>query len=502
LKFILGYDIIIDASLSYDQGILQTSGIDSNLNFTWICPDLISSACINQHTSILKLSPNETSNLISDIVNSKSYNFILIISKDIRTATTNFSVVITKPENTNSTNGSSIDLSQLIQIYTAVVTNEFILFNLTFLANINNLSYHWTISGINDANYINGRNQQQLKVQSSGLSVGINLITLDITSNNTITTIYYNYTKSSPPYGGNCIVNPNIGISMNTTFNFIANNWQSINQPLKYEFNSINSLGISIPLTSDFIYNNTYSSSFIPSGNNYSLVISDSSGLTTITYCDLTVKPNNDSQQLDALLNTKDPSQALLSLEVYTSSTTNLSSNFVNKSLSILTNILNSNNNVDVNTVISQATLITTSNVNLSSDVKKQMNNIISGCIQNLGNIQDKSTINAMTNLIGNYIGSTLIDNSSPSNSNTNSSNNNNQNSNVVNSTPPVYDVDEVKSAINLVDTMNEKLLSNMLIGETNTVKYGSIVSSLAKLNEQSGSDLSVEDSNGNKFIN
>ena len=106
--------------------------------------------------------------------------------------------------------------------------------------------------------------------------------------------VYFNsqfiYTLK-PPSGGTCSVSPNKGTYMQTTITFTANNWVTLNSPIKYRFLYLNDKNLKIDFSSGYIYVDTFTSNSIPVATAYYMEVTDFAGFQTTITCDLVIQP-------------------------------------------------------------------------------------------------------------------------------------------------------------------------------------------------------------------
>jgi hypothetical protein len=446
--------------------ISSTSQQDSDMNFTWICPNLINNFCQNQHNSTLTLAYDQYKDLVSDSNNNETLleEFTLILSKDNRQAEKSFNITILV--------SNSNDLKDKIMItqLTNGANQEDIIFSIVILdnnLNISDYNFTWTILNLDGNSYLNGRNENTLRISYDDLSNNQNVIELYINNKNNSenATIQYIYNKTPPPYNGICTVTPSIGISYETNFTFDTKGWISDNLPLVYEIIFIDSNGFEFPLTNGYSMSTNFTSNLIPPGNNFILKIKDSSGL--ISYSTFNVQVNNNPNNYtfnDYIQNVLDPNQMNLALKVYIANFGMNHTNVVNYSISLLNESLNNNinNNIYNSVAIKEnfQRIISLSSDILSQKLSSTQNSLMQNLVENIViNIQQnmnqnkESIMNNQTDISKVYylIDQLITQSVSPS-----------ENDLGFNQ----YDLDQVLNAMNLLDIFTDLVLDNISSGQ------------------------------------
>lgn len=379
--FTFGADIKIDASLSFDEGLISGS-ISFNINdpllqFKWQCSQNLQSICdlsenqnilvlnYKHYNEILLTSFKQNNNNNNSNTNSKSIseNIVLVLNKDTRNATLLFNFTL----NINDYNSDQSKTNIMISNYENMISivpnsrgmkNEDLILTIQFLndnLNYSMFSYLWTLNNLQSQNvYLNGRTQKSLRIKHDYLNVGVNNIKLQFTeinnnnNNNNNSSVSgggsssYNYTKNyvyiknTSPYGGSCIVSPQIGYSLQTTFEFSCSGWISSNLPLTYNYYFTVS-NVNISLTNEDLLTGKLTTVLLPVTNKIYLDVMDSTGLITTTICNvnvLQIENGNNTFNFNKLLSTiNNNSQKLLAFQVYYSNlntNTNKNKNNIN----------------------------------------------------------------------------------------------------------------------------------------------------------------------------
>jgi len=288
--------MVLDASLSYDEALIADPSVNNDplLNFTWICPNQINNFCKDVKSNTLKVTPDRLSLLRDNSSNAfdiTKFTFGLILSKQSRSVGTNFTVTISKELKSNSD-------SLMIIPSSLGLKNEDVLFCCKFIdTTIDPLSfsYMWTVGEIDSTfdSYKNGRNQNCLLISPQDLIIGRNSINVQVSSNTTILTKTYFFTRSVPPLGGSCsVLATGSGNSSVTNFKFSAVKWTTKNPPLLYKFFYYNSLNLTIDVNkySDIPL---YTSTFISPGKEFYVSVMDLIGLYSTYLCNYTQTNTN-----------------------------------------------------------------------------------------------------------------------------------------------------------------------------------------------------------------
>lgn len=360
LSFSYGFDVIIDGSLSFDEGLIQ-GAISSNIKdplllYSWICPGVLEDVCRNNKNNTLTISEINYSALFFNNPKLSAINVdvTLQLNKNSRTNSLNFHFTIVKSNTTAFSSSQTIPTDQLnksnnnlqssndpkvIDVITNYANSIVILPNsrgmknedlilsvklLDVSLNYNAFKYLWTVNNIEiDSYYLNGRQESNLRIKNNNLPVGKSEITLIIThiESNIQFSKSYIYFKDQPPYGGSCNVSPTLGNSLQTDFIFSGDSWISSNLPLSYNFYFCNNNNINISLSSSPLMSPIYSSKILPVGSKYYLDVMDSNGLISTAVCNINVLKNTqNSYNLQSLISTiSDSTIQLLAIETYRS---------------------------------------------------------------------------------------------------------------------------------------------------------------------------------------
>jgi hypothetical protein len=79
-------------------------------------------------------------------------------------------------------------------------------------------------------------------------------LTCEVPSSPSRATASINIVVNSPPQPGNFYVKPNTGVELSQKFTFIAENWQSVNLPISYQFGYVSSTNLNIVLRSNCLF--------------------------------------------------------------------------------------------------------------------------------------------------------------------------------------------------------------------------------------------------------
>ena len=278
---------------------------DSSLLFSWKCPIDFKSLCQkysesnnNNFKFIIKYS--DYKDIIKTPEDKIKYDIILTIKKDTRIATGIFSINLINLNklNKNEENENHLDNKFLIQQGQIIYSNLlFVLISLDPKINFLDYNYFWSIPFFKDKiQYLNGQKERELRVKLSDLFVGENKINLIITNktNNKKYEISYIYYKYFQPFGGNCNVLPQVGISLLTNFTFTVSDWKSDSNKLLYKIKYLNKNDIYFDLTNGGFSNNNFTTNVLPVSKNFILEIIDSKGLSTIVNCNANVNINKE----------------------------------------------------------------------------------------------------------------------------------------------------------------------------------------------------------------
>ena len=398
------------------------------------------------------------------------FNFALTLQKGTRNATTKFNIKLS--------DSNDDDYFQISPISRGMETD--IIFEIKFnnsTINILDYTYLWTIDFFVDSNYLNGKNQNILKVSSNDLHQNTS-INMKIAKGSFSFSKTYQYINGQPPYGGACNVSPSKGESLVTTFIFIASNWKTANEPLSYGFFYKNSQGNEIQLRK-FTSENTFVSNFIPVGNSFSSKIQDSKGNLATSICYVTVVQNSTKIDLKLIMSKiQDVDSKLQFLETYSSSNAHLDDSFIQDSLSTLKLAFSSNpdfkNNEDK--YLSQMQKI--SNLN-STKYFENLKNLLTNMIDNSADLaKDTKKIGVLNNIINNIYPDI------PTNVNNNTHNN--------------YNLTQVRIADAILDKLNTKVLTNLINGQQIKVNTDKFVNLVGKISVNSLNQLNILDDGTN----
>ena len=496
LIFKYGFDIIIDAKLSYDEGF-DLKVIDNNLKFTWKCSGIFTFICANTTTNTLKIKFQEYNYLIKDLISIKTFEIELNLEKDIRSASKKFNFYLEPIEkkniinNNNENNNTPIlkkeekNLSELITITPFIIKGtEFIIFKSNFVSEeyiISDYKYKWTISNFkDDLKYLNSRQESNLKISRNDLLLGFNNILLEIFNPNQNITFrkILNYLKPIPPYGGNCRVNPPNGIFGKDIFEFTFSGWISESLPLiykvKYLDNKNNYIDVSLGGVTG-LNEIKMTSKALPVGENFALEVSDNSDYKTIIPCQLKVISNKELTKLeDFMTNVFDPLEKQLYLESYKS---NLEAKLKS----------NSNNNPNANTNINTKSNITpysSTNPNSINNPKPKNSSSSPSTDNSSYSPNPNNNSNSSTNPK-----STINPSSSPnqsSNDNTNTISDKNTNNNLNSKENIISNNDEINPNPEIIS------LNDMIIGNTYYLLTSTESKSISELQDMSSSLLTI----------
>lgn len=180
IRFLYGYDILIDASNSIDEANLRSKRKidDPLLLFSWECPQIFASLCEKLNTPRKKnskflLKYSDYKNLLKIPDNDIEFEIKLKLQKDDRDAEKSLKFILKKPieitekkseNNTEADNKiEEIDLTQLIVIESEFLGATDILFNSTLIdpnLDMKNYKYNWNIPHFrSNSQYLNGRKE-------------------------------------------------------------------------------------------------------------------------------------------------------------------------------------------------------------------------------------------------------------------------------------------------------------------------------------------------------
>lgn len=332
------YDIVLDASLSSDEGTLRSNISvisDPLLNFSWECPTTLRELCLQYEVpkaenKILTIKASQYSKIFLNPINDISMQFSLKLNKDKRQTQKTYALTLKKPSLVTNLNNPFIPISgtnateTALQVSTSNLNNEEnsiaeiditdfiaieqvkfglidIILKVVFLnptLTYNNFQYQWNVLHYRQqSQYLNGRNEINLRILYNDLLVGTNKIELKVTSHSSNKQYLksYEYEKGVPPYGGNIITTPSWGYSLSTEFKFYISNWKSNSLPLIYKIKYLNANNILIDLTSGGFSSNVYISNQIPEEKIFYLEVIDNQGLNTLISFNLKVDPNKNA---------------------------------------------------------------------------------------------------------------------------------------------------------------------------------------------------------------
>lgn len=269
-----------------------------------------------------------------------------------------------------------------------------IIFEVSYLdknLNVLDFTYFWIVRHFNkDIQYINSRKEINLKVLNEDLLTGDNLIMIEVTDKTGKTySKSYTYEKGKAPYGGNCVVSPNSGISMKTDFKFTLSGWISTSEPLIYKIKYLNSEKIFIDISKGGFSDSTWQTNMVPAADKFVVEIIDASGKSTTAPCSLKVKSNSELEPLETYLEKDfDPINRLLIVDIYKSnkkrdSESDLSIN--DKALDMIGYYL-SNPGDDIQLELENiiAKLLEISNQNFTKEKLEIVNNTIQTILENI----------------------------------------------------------------------------------------------------------------------
>ena len=257
------------------------------------------------------------------------------LQKDRRKAEKSLKFLLKKPieipveksgENSTKVNKEEeeIDLTQLI-----VIENEFMgITDLIFKSSLLDPSidmlkykYEWNIPHFkSNVQYLNGKNEINLRIKYSDLLHGINKIDFTIINPETKKEFYktIGLEKGLPPYGGSCFVSPSLGFSLLTEFTFIISDWKSSAMPLFYKIKYLNINNIPVDISNGGFVGSKFTTNTLPVANSFILEITDNQGISKTSLCNVNVKINKNIKEIDFYTkNIFDIPQKLLMNEIY-----------------------------------------------------------------------------------------------------------------------------------------------------------------------------------------
>jgi len=349
LIFIYGYDIILDASLSKDEKLMrakQSYKLDLELLFAWECPLFFKNICIrfsefSNNNKKLTLRFSDYQALINTPTNQKEdFEFILKLKKNNRFNSKSFIVSIQKPKaNFNNNyenkindtisiqNPLSGNIEDLLFIDYRLSKSEDIFFELKSFddsINYSSISITWLVQHFSNKDlYLNGQNENLLRIKIFDLLIGNNEIICEIT--NIFTSQIFRklliYNVDRNPYGGNCLVSPNLGISMSTNFTIIQEGWKGGAMPLLFKVKCRTNSNIFLDISNGGFFSQTFNLNKLPEGNNnIFLEVSDQQGRFVLFPCLVKVKHNDNQQSIENYItNINNISQKMIIMDIFTS---------------------------------------------------------------------------------------------------------------------------------------------------------------------------------------
>jgi len=298
--------------------------------FTWKCPPEFKTLCSSTTSSSLSLKAADYSSIIPIPTDNDSYEIEIGLKKDRRIASSIIKLSLKKPLKP-ALEGAAIDLAALIVIspFSRGGSPE-LLVGVSYLdktLNILDYTYYWTVYHFkNEAQYLNGRKEPNLKVLNEELLTGDNVFTIIVTDKTGKTySKNYSYEKGRAPYGGSCVVSPSNGISMQTNFKFGISGWITNSEPMIYRIKYLNKDNVYIDISKGGFPDATWTTNMIPVAKDFIVEVIDSSGLSSNSPCSLKVKSNPVILSLESYLDGEfDPNNRLLLVEIYKSNKENL----------------------------------------------------------------------------------------------------------------------------------------------------------------------------------
>jgi len=323
----------------------QSYNNDLQLLYAWECPSLFKDICKQYNefsidNKILNLKFKDYKTVIQIPTNEREiFEFLLKLKKNTRSNGKSLSITIQKPKTdfinkfeniyNSTTNDQTMILENIKQsLYIDYKTSksEDIFFELKSLNNLidfSSISLIWIIPHFKDQTlYLNGQNEIQLRIKLSNLLIGNNEIICDITNIKTNQTFkkIYNFSVERNPYGGNCLVSPNSGISMYTNFTITQEGWKGGSLPLLFKIMCKTNSNILIDLTNGGFFTQSFSINNLPEGNNIIfLEVSDNQGKSVLAPCPLKINKNNSKPPIETYLeNLNDITRKMVLFDIYT----------------------------------------------------------------------------------------------------------------------------------------------------------------------------------------
>ena len=326
----VGEQLLIDASNSYDENILNRKGKFAGLVYQWTCiqiDPIFASDCSN---ILSNRSISDTGSYMAYYKNEaivKIQLTILDVSR-VRSAVSDVAVNIiskTSPLVTNlvsKTNSFNVNSNSELQLIGSINTPIGMFGNATWSIGEDNY-FDLELAALSPVNtYFNRASPYFAPIVT--MTIGANtlptgsLLTFILTSSVhyqgklVVSSAYLTVSINSPPRSGKFIVKPSYGSELIDPFNFIAQNWLGDNLPLTYQFVYQSAANNSITVLSRS--EKTYGVSSLPAGlssDNYMLTCRlvvydflDSSGRSEYLVHVTKVKPMNATQTFD-YVNTK-----------------------------------------------------------------------------------------------------------------------------------------------------------------------------------------------------
>lgn len=309
LVFVNGYDIVIDASLSFDNISAKKQLLKDQykpLEFLWEC-NFADDICKTNKSKIFQLKYSDYKKFINDKIDNELEVYLTasILSK-IEKKTLKIKVLKNSKE---STLAQKINIENLFYLSINHLTGSFISYFLVKVHDenieLNDYKFYWSVEHIGgEALYLNGRVEPSLKINTHDLLIGENKIIVRIEDKKTSNFFYKSikYMRPKAPYGGNCIASPNFGYSLETEINFDISGWKFDSSPLTYNLKYLDSDNILINLLAESSLADKFSLKFLPASHDFFIEISDGVGLLTLYKIDLNIKPCRDIKIVDGLL--------------------------------------------------------------------------------------------------------------------------------------------------------------------------------------------------------
>jgi len=367
--------------------------------------------------------------LIKAPITQDNYDFILNVFKDQRSANKKITLILKKPliTNTLTSNPSTIslnepkkeeeeiDLTDLIVIEQISIGKLDITFQVSLLdpkIDMQKYQYTWTVKHFtSDEQYINGKNEINLRVKISDLLNGVNKIDFKITNPKSKKEYFksYDYEKNLPPSGGNCQVSPVTGFSLSTDFTFKFENWKSKSLPLLYKIKYQNNNKILVDISDGGVSENKFSSNTLPFTEKFILEIIDTQGLSAEISCNVKVKKNQNLPEIQSFLEQFfDTSKKLMMMDIYQ---TNKNSNdmdpaMLNNAIDMVDNLFGDDLTQEMflqkyESIVS--TIITISNQNLDNDKINKIYKILKLIVKNVDPLLgDSSKVDLLYKILDN----------------------------------------------------------------------------------------------------